>query len=309
MKKNYPWKIIDNAIQNNKLSHAYLFYGEMGVDVDNPVLESIKLILSSLGKKVEDVKAIEDLQYFDLKIISENADGLITKQRVDDCVSSLSESALESNNLKILLIQNVDKGNKHSLNRLLKFVEEPTPNLVIFMTTNHFDKVISTIKSRTQNIFVKKYTIEEKIELISQKYNGKCLNILSHILPNTQTLETFDTKKFEELQDNMLSILEKSYTNKFYLKTEFNKIWEKNNTLNFLNILQFFFLQIQIEIDKKFPLFPNSENLILKYKEKTINFNKLQKIIQETKYSLSFHTNFNIQKSNFLNILESEWKN
>ena len=45
--KNYSINIIENAIKTNKLSHAYLFYGSVGTNVEKPVLNAIELILKN----------------------------------------------------------------------------------------------------------------------------------------------------------------------------------------------------------------------------------------------------------------------
>ena len=72
--KNYSINIIENAIKTNKLSHAYLFYGSVGTNVEKPVLNAIELILKNISKKKNvSISKIEDLSsYYDIQIINSN---------------------------------------------------------------------------------------------------------------------------------------------------------------------------------------------------------------------------------------------
>ena len=45
-----------------------------------------------------------------------------------------------------------EKMNEATANKLLKILEEPTPNTVFILVSNHPDEMISTILSRTQQL-------------------------------------------------------------------------------------------------------------------------------------------------------------
>lgn len=57
-------------------------------------------------------------------------------------------SILFKNKKKILFISNIENGTQHSLNSLLKFLENPPYNTIIIMSCNFISQVIKTIKSR-----------------------------------------------------------------------------------------------------------------------------------------------------------------
>ena len=218
--------VIKNAIQNNKLAHAYLFYGDAGVDVERPVIEAINLIFKSINKD-EVVTNIEQVNYYDFKLIKPSEDGKIKKEVVNSTLNQLFETPLEENGIKFLYIKDIDTGNKSSLNRLLKFVEEPVDNLVIFMSTNHFDSVISTIKSRTQNVFVKRERIEQKIQIFKNKLKHtdiEYLNLLANIYPNVEAIQKINFKEFDHLVEEILKILDESLKNKYLLKIKLAKL-------------------------------------------------------------------------------------
>lgn len=306
---NYPTKIIENAINNNKLSHAYLFYGEIGVNLERVVLNSIKIIFEKLLKKEIAIDNINDLNYYDFKMIEPNNDGLIVKEKVNNAISNLYESSLTSDNLKILYIKDIDLGNKFSLNRLLKFIEEPVQNLIIFMSSNHYDRIISTIKSRTQNIYVKPETFTNKINNLKENIKStNHLTLLANIYSNINEIKESDIEIFEKTYFEMMTIFEKSLDNSNYLKIELNKIWNKNNNNFVLNIMQFFYYQIQTKINDQFPLFPEYKELLLKYKTKNMNYFYIQSLIEKFRISIKSYANFNLQKSVFLLNLETIYK-
>lgn len=305
-----PSNIIKNAIKNNKLSHAYLYYGDMGTDVKKHILESIKLIIQLNDNQNIEGDRIEDLQYFDLKIIKpvnqdDSKNPIIKKEIVDKTIHSLFESSLVSHSMKILYIEDVDLGNKYSLNRLLKFIEEPVDNLIIFMSTNHFSKVIDTIKSRTQNIYVKRESIDKKIEDI-KKIDKKLSPILANIFANSQQVKEIDLTKFKNTYNEIVAILQKGIKNKYLIKNDLYKIWTKTNSSFVLSILQLFFYQLIVDIDDNNPLFVDQNELIMSYKNKNIDAAKIILYIEKTKNNLSKYGIFDLHKINLLNKIEHE---
>ena len=153
--KNLQLKVIENSKINNTFSHAYLFYGEQGVDVFSVALEAIKIMICNDDKKCWSAKSVLDLNYPDLLFINPE-NNLITKESIISTIKNMSNTSLVLDNKKILIIKDIHLGNKYSLNSLLKYIEEPSDNTHIIMTTNRIDLLLSTIKSRSQNIMVKK---------------------------------------------------------------------------------------------------------------------------------------------------------
>ncbi len=300
----HPLDIIKNAIDNEKLSHAYLFYGDKGVDVEKYSFEAIKMVIESSGRKIE-ANNIDELKYFDIQIIKPivERDNQIIKENVDNSIAKLFETSLEKNAIKILYIHNVDLGNKNSLNRLLKFVEEPVDDLVIIMDTNHFDKVLSTIKSRTQNIYINRENINQKIKLM-KSVEPNLTALVANIFANLDQLKSIDNDMFKKTYLSIIEAFKHNLKTKHSFKTDMYELWNKSNNDIVLSVLQFFFYQLMVEIDKKNPLFPNQNSLINEYKKKNLDINKIQVLIEQTKKNLHFHANFNLQKIVFLNELE-----
>ena len=219
--------IIQNAIDNNKLSHAYLFYGGKGTDIEKHILIGIKTILNNCGFDTN-FNDLKEVNYIDLKIVEPTKSDIdkqpqIKKEDVDNAIVGLFESALVKNAKKILYIKNVDLGNKYSLNRLLKFIEEPVENLIIFMSTNNFNNVISTIKSRTQNVYVKHDSLKEKKELF-KKIDPNHYALLANLYANLEQLKDYDAKEFNKLYDGIISAFKDGLKNKYLIKEKLNKL-------------------------------------------------------------------------------------
>ncbi|MBR3347864.1 MAG: hypothetical protein IKG36_00420 [Mycoplasmataceae bacterium] len=297
--------IIKNAIKTNKLSHAYLFYGSVGTNVEKPILNAIELILRDKNKEIK-ISKIEDLNNcYDIQVINTNNKEIL-KEQFDQKITKLFETSLEKDSIKILYIKNIDLGNKIFLNKLLKFIEEPVENLIILMNTNYLDKVLPTIKSRTQNIFIKK-NIKSKIDLVKNIEN-KNASLIANIFVDDQQINKDNLEIVNDLIEKVVLILEKSLKNIFVIKEELFQLWNKNNNDYILKIIQLFFYQINIKIDDENPLFTNKDKLIIEFKKKNIEFIKIQKLIEQTRNNIKNYANFNLQKINFLNELENEIK-
>ena len=297
--------IIKNAIKTNKLSHAYLFYGSVGTNVEKPILNAIELILKNKNKEIK-ISKIEDLNnFYDIQVINTNNKEIL-KEQFDQKITKLFETSLEKDSIKILYIKNIDLGNKIFLNKLLKFIEEPVENLIILMNTNYLDKVLPTIKSRTQNIFIKK-NIKSKIDLIKNIEN-KNASLIANIFVDDQQINKDNLEIVNDLIEKVVLILEKSLKDIFVIKEELFQLWNKNNSDFILKIIQLFFYQINIKINEENPLFPNKNKLIIEFKKKNIEFIKIQKLIEQTRNNIKNYANFNLQKINFLNELENEIK-
>lgn len=150
------YETLVNELSNNTVSHAYLF------DVSNYsnayafVIAYIKSIFCVNHFYIKHdkcnncnlCKTIDDMNYPDFKII--NPEGQwIKKNQLDELQYDFSTKSLY-NNKKIYLLNGADHLNNISANSILKFLEEPSPNIVAILLTSNINNVLDTIKSRCQ---------------------------------------------------------------------------------------------------------------------------------------------------------------
>lgn len=292
-------KAIENSKINNSFSHAYLFYGEPGVDIFEIAFEAVKLMVCNDDKCINS-KTIEELNYPDLLIINPEKN-LIAKTDIVSMIKNMSNTALVKDNKKILIIKNIDLGNKQSLNSLLKYMEDPSENTHIIMTTNKIDLLISTIKSRAQNILVKRKTRNEIIkELKDNNFANNYINLFANIFPNYKKAKEVDMVKFENIYKEIFIALESGISNANKMKLELSSSIQKDNILYAINILEYFYYQTQTIIDEKYPLFPKYTSLINKHKSKDKKYGSMLHELSVLKKSILNKGNFNLQKEIFL---------
>ena len=90
----------------------------------------------------------------------------ITKKQIDGVMKSINLKNFQFKK-KIVIIKEANKMTNTAANSLLKLIEEPSNNLVIFLLVNNENDVLTTIKSRCQAVrfsFASDKQIEENIQ-------------------------------------------------------------------------------------------------------------------------------------------------
>ena len=171
------YKIINNQILKDNLSHAYLFETVGYYESFEFIMAVVKTILCPEHKlkkencgKCTQCEVIDSGNFPEMKII--NPDGLwIKKEQLKELQAEFNEKAIIGNK-KIYIINGAEKLNKASANSILKFLEEPDNNIIAILLTENIYEVLPTIRSRCQILKLKESVIdkasnqEEKIKAI-----------------------------------------------------------------------------------------------------------------------------------------------
>lgn len=160
VKKNF-YNLIDNIVNFNKISHAYLI--EIGnYDEDFCcVLDFVKMILNSSDSDGNISNLVDMGNYPDLKIIE--PDGTMIKKYQ---LAQLQENFRNKsflNNKMIYIIKEADKLNDSAGNTILKFLEEPEEDIIAILVTTNRYKVIETILSRCQVLSIQNSHSSENV--------------------------------------------------------------------------------------------------------------------------------------------------
>jgi len=143
------------------------------------------------------------------QIAAANAQGLIYARESNDIMRKLNLKAYESD-YKIMIIWLPEKMHDTAANKLLKLLEEPPEKTIFLLVSEEPEKIITTIRSRTQNINIppidkadlslaiaEKYDISsEDIELTLRLAKGsyeKAINIIDSTGENETYLDLFIT--------------------------------------------------------------------------------------------------------------------
>jgi len=82
-------------------------------------------------------------------VLSKRLKDTITKKQVDNAMRNVGLKNFQLNK-KVIIIKEANKMTNTAANSLLKLIEEPSDNLVIFLLINNDDNILATIKSRCQ---------------------------------------------------------------------------------------------------------------------------------------------------------------
>ncbi len=167
-------KTLQNALQTNKLSHAYLFSGPRG---------TVKTTMAKLFAKAlncekgfgEQCNVCENCQ-----LISQNAHPDVIEidaasnngvEEVRDLIDKVKYSPIKGR-YKVYIIDEVHMMTSSAFNALLKTLEEPPSHVLFVLATTEPHKIIPTILSRCQRYDFGKVgqaDITERIRLILEK--------------------------------------------------------------------------------------------------------------------------------------------
>ena len=164
---------LNNAIKNDRISHAFTFSGPRGVGKTTTAR-----ILSRVLNNVDDIDSSFDVIEMDA-----------ASNRGIDEIRNLRENASIApahGKFKIYIIDEVHMLTKEAFNALLKTLEEPPSHVIFILATTDPYKMPSTILSRTQRYDFRRLSINDiKKQLIiildseNIKYNDIALNLIA----------------------------------------------------------------------------------------------------------------------------------
>jgi DNA polymerase III subunit delta' len=144
---------------------------------------------------------------------------------------------------RFILIDNIEKLNKNSINALLKVIEEPNENIFFILINNNEKYILPTLKSRCLTFKIN-FTFDQSIQTSNKILNNNLFNLINHDLINYYNtpgeiinLINFSKDKNIDLKNyNLISLLTLLIDNGYYKK---NKL-VKDLLINFIEL---FFLK------------------------------------------------------------------
>lgn len=150
-------------LEQDQLNHAYLFSGFFGSLEMAHFLAKSLFCTDKVGvlpcEKCRNCKLIEQGEFPDVTLIKP-VNQVIKTERIRELVGQFSQAGIESQQ-QVFIIEQAEKMHPNAANSLLKVIEEPQSEVYIFFLTSDEEKILPTIRSRTQIFHFKKQ--EEKL--------------------------------------------------------------------------------------------------------------------------------------------------
>lgn len=183
-------RALTNALDQNRLHHAYLFTGTRGVGKTSlarllaKCLNCQKGVSSQPCGECDICQAIDSGRFLDLLEVD-----AASRTKVEDTRDLLDnvQYAPTQGRYKIYLIDEVHMLSNHSFNALLKTLEEPPPHVKFLLATTDPQKLPVTVLSRCLQFHLKNLSIEQIAKQLayildaeSFNYEASALNYLAH---------------------------------------------------------------------------------------------------------------------------------
>jgi DNA polymerase-3 subunit delta' len=289
------WNLLKRSVENDRVAHAYLFYGPAKIGKRTIALEFAKLLTSPIGKNtiVPDLILIEPEYPTDEEgELKEASRAVIHILQIQDMKSRLFLSAINAGS-KVAIIDEAPAMTADAQGALLKLLEEPKGKTVIILLAQHLNQLLPTIVSRCQPIRfnllagrdIEKYLIQQKVSV----KRAQELSWLSFGRPGL-AIDCFndsDKEKFQRTKIQQISQLVKAPLKLRFQYAE--KLSQKRGELNrVLEIWLNYFRELLLDKlgKRRFPESFERQSYSVRDLKKIIN------LIEKIKFVLS-HTNAN----------------
>jgi DNA polymerase III subunit gamma/tau len=163
-------RTLHNAIEGNRIHHAYLFSGVRGIGKTTTARILAKALNCIKGPTTEPdnecTMCREITEGIDMDVREIDA---ATYTGVDNVreLRDMSQFQPARDRYRIFIIDEAHMLSTASWNALLKLIEEPPPHVVFMFATTEMHKVPQTILSRVQKFLLRKITLEDLIQRLA----------------------------------------------------------------------------------------------------------------------------------------------
>lgn len=178
-------KALANAIEMNKISHAYLFTGPRGTGKTSTARIFAKSLNCVNGPTVNPCGECENCRDITnsvpMDVIEIDA---ASNRKVEDAQNILEKVmyAPVNSRYKIYIIDEVHMLSTTAFNALLKTLEEPPKNVIFILATTEVHKVLDTIKSRCQRFDFRRITTDDIVKHLRYISDSEKINITDDAL-------------------------------------------------------------------------------------------------------------------------------
>lgn len=183
---------------------AYLFYSNDKELNNNVALTLAKFLMCNNQSACSDCNAckqFDSLSHPDLIILDQPT---IKVEDANNIISKLNTMPISARH-KVFVVLNAENINEIAQNKLLKSIEEPTSSAIFIFTTTKTDKLLPTILSRFNKIYVPKLSDNDKID-IAKELKTKGIDIFKYINKDLNLTEMLNFTTNENYSNTLNAI-------------------------------------------------------------------------------------------------------
>ena len=274
--------LLQESVNNNKVSHSYLFVGKSGIGKKMIAKEFAKAILCLGDNKYCDncKSCLEfDGQNNPDFFIVEPDGNTIKIDQIRNMQKGVQEKPIISRS-KVYIIDNADFMTKEAQNALLKTLEEPPEFVTIILIGENENEFLATIKSRCMIIHFNSISDSDMEKYLQENYN---MNVTSNMLDVFQG----SIGKAIELKDKQEEylIIEQAIEN-----------IEKEDLIDLIKKLDILYTSK----DEIFDMLDYINIILLKKSKENVKYTDCIKIVENTKRRIDQNANYDMSIDNML---------
>lgn len=212
--------ILQQQIQNDRISHAYLFAGPRGVGKRETALQMAKAMLCSTPSAGDNCERcnhclrINSGNHPDVYVIEPDG-ASIKKEQIEKLHKEFSYQAMETKR-KIYIILAAETMTMYAANQLLKFLEEPDGIVTAILVSDRPQNVLPTLRSRCQRISFQDLPWQHIAEqAIARGVAAADARIASHIAKNVEEVIALSTREeFAQLRKIVIQFYQEDFRQK-----------------------------------------------------------------------------------------------
>ena len=274
--------LLQESVNNNKVSHSYLFVGKSGIGKKMIAKEFAKAILCLGDNKYCDncKSCLEfDGQNNPDFFIVEPDGNTIKIDQIRNMQKGVQEKPIISRS-KVYIIDNADFMTKEAQNALLKTLEEPPEFVTIILIGENENEFLTTIKSRCMIIHFNSISDSDMEKYLQENYN---MNVTSNMLDVFQG----SIGKAIELKDKQEEylIIEQAIEN-----------IEKEDLIDLIKKLDILYTSKDEILD----MLDYINIILLKKSKENVKYTDCIKIVENTKRRIDQNANYDMSIDNML---------
>ena len=273
---------LKKSIENNQISHSYLFIGIEGIGKKLLATEFAKAILClSDNKYSNNCKSCIEFDGNnnpDFLYIEPDGNSLKIEQ-IREMQKKVQEKPIISNK-KVYIINDADKMTLEAQNSLLKTLEEPPEFATIILIGTNENAFLATIKSRCMIIHFNQIADNKMIEYL-----------------NSQGIENITKNMLELFQGSIGKALELKDKQEEYLKIE--KMIENISNYDLIDVTKNAEILYQTK-DEIMEMLDYINIILLRLSKNNVKYTNCIKIVENTKKRLKQNSNYDMCIDNML---------